>query len=127
MIVVVKLTTLWLGLVSDPAQARSFPYLSAASSQPKVQATARLYAGGNTRMVRRRGRQSGQQFTLLGCDAAQRQLIEFDWLGQLLAVRDDRGRKYFGFYVDPQITEHAYNGDCDISITVTEVTRSEAV
>lgn len=127
MIAVVYVTNLWLSLAADLTQLQTFPYLSANSSAPKIQVSTKLYAGGNYRVVRQRGRQSTQQFTLLCCTAAQRQLIEFDWLGELLVVRDDRGRKYFGVYADPQVTEHPYNDECDITITMQEITKSESV
>lgn len=125
--VVCTLRTLWLTLASDPTQSRSFTYMTGLSSTPTVQVSTRLYAGGNYRQVTMKGRQSGLPVTLTACTAEDRQVIEFDWLGKLLCVRDDRGRKFYGSYGQPQIAEHPYNGECDITVTFVETTVSEAV
>lgn len=123
----VTLDTLWLNLVSDLSQCWSFPLMSGLQSQPASNVTSRQYAGGNTRMVTVKGRQSVLPVTLLALDAADRQTIEFDLLGVLLCVRDDRGRKFYGYYTNPQVTEHQYDDECDVTVTFTEVTYSEAV
>jgi hypothetical protein len=123
----VTLGTLWLNLASDLSQSWSFPMLSSLQSSPTVNTTSRLYAGGNYRQVTTPGRQSSLAVTVSAATADDRQALEFDLVGVLLCVRDDRGRKFYGFYTNPQVAEHQFDAECEIALTFAEVTVSEAV
>ena len=57
---------------------------------------------------------------------------QIDWLvahvGQLLCVRDDRGRKVYGTYFDVEVTENVARADYgDAALQFTEVTHTEVV
>lgn len=125
--ITVTLSTLWLSDARDLTQVESFPYLSALGSTPTVGVTSTLYAAGNTRMLTTPGRQSNLAVTLLACTADQRQRIEFDWLGVPLVVRDDRARRFWAYYNSVQVTEHQYDDECDITLTLIEFSHTDAV
>lgn len=123
----VNLTALWINLASDLSQAWSFDLVTSLQMQPVVNTAARRYAGGNYRMFTTPGRQAVMPVTIRALDADQRTLLEVTLPGVLLCVRDNTGRKFYGFYANPQITEHTYNDECDITLTFQQVTVSEAV
>jgi hypothetical protein len=123
----VQLRTLWLNLASDPSQAMSFPYMSALTWSKEQPGEVRRYANGRTRIIRRAGQTRTAEVTLTGCNREQ-----IDWLeehvGDLVCVRDDRGRKVFGAYLIVPVAEAQHRRDRgDVSLSLAEVSFSEAV
>jgi hypothetical protein len=123
----ISLHTGWINLLADLSQYWSFPSMSGLQSQPIVNVTSRRFAAGNYRMIVQKGRQSSLAVSFAGLSSAERMILEFELPGQALCFRDDRGRKVYGFYANPQFTEHQYDDGCDASLTVQELTYSEAV
>lgn len=128
------LETLWINLASDLSQFLTFPYMTALGSQPTIQISSDPYAGGNIRKTRQKGYKASLSVTLQAVTPAQRVLLEFDadnggWLGETVCVRDDRGRKFYGYWGDspPQITEYPTTDECDVTLTFTQITHSETV
>lgn len=124
----VTLDRLWINLIdgADSSTARSFQFVGSLQSQPQMQVSSRVYADGRARLSYVLGRQAQLQVTLRAVSEDDRVLFEFDqpaggWLGRKVWFRDDRGRKLAGFWAPPQIIEHQYNAECDISLTITEV------
>lgn len=122
----VSLGTVWLTLVSDQTDSVSFVAMTQLTSTPQNAGQVRRYASGRTRAVVPVG--VPNQFQLVAA-ACSRDVIV--WLeshtGQLLLVRDDRGRKFYGTYFQPGTAEHAYDLEGDVSLTIDEVSYSEAV
>jgi hypothetical protein len=123
----VTLTRLWLNLASDPSRSWSFAYITGLQSQPAIGASSAPYAAGNYRMSGTPGRQSQLPVTLTAVSRYDRYALEFELPKQLLCVRDDRGRKFYGYYSNPQATEHLYNDECDMTLTFLEVAYSETL
>lgn len=122
----VTLTEVWLNLKTDDSQTRSFAYVSSFTSQPAMAISSAVYADGNARMSWVIGYQAKVTVTLLAVSGTDRRLFEFPaaaggWLGELVWFRDDRGRKFCGYFDPPQITEHGYNSECDVQLAFTQV------
>jgi hypothetical protein len=123
----VTLQTLWLNLASDPSQSWSFPLLASLTSSPSIDIQTQQTADGSFRASTTPGRQGSVQCTVRCADSTQRQALEVTLLGELLCIRDNVGRKFYGMIDSkPSISEHAYNDQCDISLSFTEFTHDEA-
>lgn len=122
----VTLWTLWLNDTLDPSDWMSFPFMSALGSSPQQDVAISRYAGGRARASTTAGVLQQLTATLPACSPEQRVWAE-SHAGRLLCARDDRGRKFFGVYTNPTVDEHQYNDDCDIGLTINEVSHSEAV
>lgn len=124
--VTVTLTTAWLNLAADPAVYVSLPTLDGLSVEKAQDGEVRALSNGRRRVVRRAG--VGRTASL-EVRAATR--AEVDWLeehvGDLVCVRDDRGRKFFGVYLVVAADEIRGNDYADVSLSLSEVTHSEAV
>lgn len=122
----VALKTLWLNDALDLADAREFPLMSALQVTSAVQGEVRPRANGRQVFVRRAGIARTFTVTLRHCDREQ-----IDWLdgklGSLLLVRDDRGRKAYAVYREVPVDEIGHTGEGHVSLTLTEVSHSEAV
>lgn len=122
----VTLTTLWLNDATDLTDYRSFPLMNQLRATPQTPGEVRLYANGRFRSIKRAGAQQQLAATLAACDRDQ-----VDWIeahaGRLLLVRDDRGRKFYGTYYGPTIDEHPYDDEADVTLTLVEISHSEAV
>lgn len=102
--------------------------MSALGSQPQKQITTAVYADGNARASSMKGRAAQVTATLLDVEQGDRELLEYDadsspagWLGEKVWVRDDRSRRFAAVFSNPQITEHGYDGLCDIILTFNQV------
>jgi len=123
---IVALATLWLNDASALSDSQSFPYMSKMAAVPQTPGEVRPYANGRYRAINRAGVQSRHNVTLPACSRMQIAWIEAK-AGQLLCIRDDRGRKYYGVYYNPTIDEHPYDTNADVTLSLIEVTHSEAV
>ena len=138
----VILTTLWLNSAADLSDFASFPGMTSLKSTPAVQGIVKQYATGRLRAITRAGSQNQVAATLTDCSPDQ-----VEWLtnhsAQLVLVRDDRGRKFYGIYGisntasttttgtlaagSAAYDEHPFDGNTDVTVTFYEVTNSEAV
>ena len=86
----------------------------------------RTYAGGRLRLVTTAGIARTATVTIV--EASRDQI---NWLqsvtGQLVLIRDDRGRKIWGTFLNPKVTENQHNSYGDVTLIVNEITYSEAV
>ena len=122
----VQFTAVVITLAKDQGQCAWFEFASSLQVQPQMQISSAVYADGQPRMSWSEGYQTKLSCTLSAVTADQRVLLELPasrggWLGETVIVRDDRGRKFSAYFDPPQITEHQYNGECDIAVTFTEV------
>lgn len=123
----VTLGTVWLNLAADPSVYLSLPTMASLSATTAVPGEVRRMANGRMRSVTRAGSARGAEVDVENATRA-----EIDWLeahvGDLVCVRDDRGRKFFGVYysvpVEEMLGQPGYGG---VSLSLAEVTHSEAV
>lgn len=124
----VNLPGLFFNAVADPADRLAV--LHAGDLSRAVEAPGRVVrgAGGRVRVVRRAG--AAREWSLR-LDFLSREQVR--WLeshvGELLCVRDVRGNKVFGVYLGVQVDDVPMPDGlpADVSLTVTEITHSEAV
>lgn len=83
-------------------------------------------ANGRTRLIRRAGSDRQLQVSVRRADRATRERIK-DWSGLLLLLRDGRGRKVYGSYLDPKFSERPGLPVTDITLTFVELSFDEAV
>lgn len=122
----VSLVTLWLNDAEDLSDVLATDALSTLTLAPQTQGAVRLYANGRTRSITRAGKSQNATIKILNCARADVQWVE-DHAGRLLLVRDPLGRKFYGVYYVPTITERPFELTADIALELTEVTHSEAV
>jgi hypothetical protein len=123
----VALTTVWLNLASDLTDNQSFPMMSKLSVTPERPGEAREYANGRIRLVRKGAQKTTFNVTLPLCTRDQIEWIEAN-TGELMLIRDDRGRKVWGTYFKPSIDEVSEDTDAgDVEFTFVEITHSEAL
>ena len=122
----VTLSTVWINLASTLSNYQSFPQMSTLSVDTNQPGQVRTYAGGRLRLVTTAGVARTAAVTLAECTRDQ-----INWLqsvvGQTVLVRDDRGRKIWGTFLTPKVTENQHNGNGDVTLTINEITYSEAV
>lgn len=123
----VTLGTAWLNVASDPSDWVSLPTMSSLSVSTMQAGDVRRLANGRLRSVTRAGQMRSFD---LSVESAPR--AEIDWLedhvGQVVCVRDDRGRKVFALYFAVDVEETRGNADLGgVSVSLTEVSWSEAV
>lgn len=122
----VNLRAIWFNPVTDPADYLALRFVTGFSRAVETPGRVARGAGGRVRVIRQAGRavQWG-----LGFKALTR--AQVGWLdartGQVVCVRDDRGQKVFGTWLSMNVEERLYNKECDVTLTFTEVTYSEAV
>lgn len=122
----VTLRTLWLNDADDLSDYRSFNLMAKMSVTTQKPAEVRRMAGGRRRVVTRDGTAREFDVDLPNLTRAQVEWLE-DHLGRVLLVRDDRGRKMYGAYFALPDDAHAYDVESDVSLTLVEITRDEAV
>lgn len=122
----VSLGTLFIGDAANLADQIMFPFMSQLAVTAEVSGENRRYANGRIRSVSRSGKVEIAAVALPACTRAQVQWLE-DHLGRTVLVRDDRGRKLYGNYRSLNISEHAYNKEADVTLTVSSVSYSEVV
>ena len=123
----ITLKTVWMNLQTELTTPRNFPAMSSLKPTVKQPGEVRTYAGGRLRLITRAGIARSYVLTLPACSRDQITWLETN-AGQLMCVRDDRGRKiraaYFEVPVDEIPTDPTLG---DIVLTLSEVTFSEAV
>lgn len=116
----------WLALAADLTQQIELD-VDELSDELTVDGEVRTYAGGRRRSITKAGQP--RQIPISGRLLAQRTLLETltSWRGQVVLYRDARGRKAFGTFFALTVVENPVVDACDISLTLQEVTVSEAV
>lgn len=122
----VVLETVWLNLAADPSVRMSFPMMSELNVATTQPGEVRTMANGRQRLVRVAGLSRAVSLTLAYCTPAQVAWLELH-VGELMCVRDDRGRKLFAAYLQVPVDEHQSGGHSDVSLSLSEITHSEAV
>lgn len=122
----ITLATVWLSVASDYSDYITLTTMSALTSAPQNPGSVRRYAGGRFRAVTQAGTPNQFAVNAHACDRTTIEWFE-SHTGIVVLVRDDRGRKFYGTYFVPSTTEHAYDVEGDITVTISEVSFSEAV
>lgn len=122
----VTLGTVWLNLVSDPSVSLTLPTMASLSIATGQDGEVRRLANGRLRLVKRAGQARSASVDIEGATRTEVEWLE-DHVGDLLCVRDDRGRKFFGAYMGVEADEVRANDYANVSLVLTEVTHSEAV
>lgn len=126
--VAVNLGAIFLNDVADPSDYLRLVYVRRFSKNPgSVRGEVRRMAGGRTRLVLMEGRDVSWELTF-GTTTPE----EKEWLvahtGRLLCVRDDRGGKFFGAYLESPWDERTWSKDAEnVQLSITELTHSEVV
>jgi hypothetical protein len=121
----VHLTQTWVTNVATGDSVRAYTAKGRTSLRQREVETRRL-AGGRFRAITTLGVRRSQTFGLRDISLAEAQMLE-DWIGQLVLIRDNRGRKMFGTYAEVQYVDNMSVNYYDVSLVVTEVTYSESV
>lgn len=114
-----------LSLASDPSQAVA-AFSSDRADQPTVPGEVRRMANGRLRVVRRKGSSRSIGATLRNLTPAQVETV-IGWTGETVLFRDVWGRKVYCAYFAPSIKDYADRSGQDVSLSLSEVTFSEAV
>lgn len=138
----IQLATLWLNDLADLSDNVNFPLMAAVTDTPAIgaatvsaandnsttsgQVPIRLYAGGNLRAISQPGAQRVLAPTLYACTPLQEAWF-YAHQGLTLLVRDDRGRRFYAQYFTYQSAPHQFDGNTDITLSLTELTGSDAV
>lgn len=123
----VTLTALWLNLATNTADYQAFQNPVALVVKTTKDGSVRKLANGRLRAVLGTAKPRVFETQLELCTRTQ-----IDWLeahvGDLVCVRDDRGRKVYGTYFEVPVTENVFRSDYgDVALVITETTHSEAV
>lgn len=122
----IDLTTVWINDWSSVADVQSFPLMSRLSVETSTPGKVQTYANGRLRYIGSPTRSRSWSIDLQACTRDQVSWLE-DHAGRIVCARDDRGRKVFGVFVSVPADEHQYDDETDVSLSLAEVTVSEAV
>ena len=120
-----KLSKIWVNLASSGQAVAS----ASAPGRPEsyqIGGEVRTYAGGRQRAITRKGEAGTYEFRLLLLDRDAVETLR-DWTGQLVQVRDNRGRRYFGVYFGLGVVEQRGRSTWHVDITLRVVTVDEGV
>jgi hypothetical protein len=109
--------------LSDVLRLNATVGLSEARSIP---GSFRRGANGRTRLIRRAGLDRSMSVSIGRADRTVRAVLE-QWAGELLLLRDGRGRKVYGSYLSPQFAEKPGLPFTAISLTFVELSYDESV
>ena len=122
----ITLTTVWINLASTLSNYQNFPLLSTLDVETDQPGEVRTYAGGRLRLVTNAGIARTATVTLPECSRDQINWLQ-TYVGQVMLFRDDRGRKIWGAYLKPKVSENQHNTGGDVTLIINEITYSEAV
>lgn len=122
----ILLDTVWLNAASDPSDYASFPLMSALAVATSQSGEVRQYAGGRTRLVLKAGTPRNISLDLPELDRTQVTWLE-SHVGQIVLVRDDRGRKIWAAYITAGVDETQGDTTASAGISLTEVSFTEVV
>lgn len=125
------LSAVWLNTASDLSDMRAFAYIGdGLSSSTKARGEVRQLANRRRLIVQGSGGAldlaESMQVTLVRCDRD-----DVAWLkartGVLMCVRDHVGTKFYGSWLEaPRQVDSQYRDRIDVSLTIDQVTHSEA-
>lgn len=123
----ITIDSIFINVASNPSDYRSFPLMSALNVTPTQPGEVRQLASGRSRLVLKAG---GVKHAI----SATLPLLDrtdVEWLqsraGQLMCVRDDRGRKIWAAYLSLPTDENQGLATADVSLTLAEVSHSDVV
>lgn len=123
----ISLDHVWINLSADPSVYQEFPNMAELSVTSSTAGEVRQYAGGRRRIVRRAGRARSVSLTIPYCDRARIEWLEEN-AGELVCVRDDRGRKIWGVFFEVAVQEHEFDPDYGaVSLEIAESSHVEEV
>ena len=123
----ITLATVWMNVAADPSDYRAFPLMSALNVTAAKRGEVRPMASGRTRLVLRAGSaKKGISVTLPELERTDVEWLE-ERVGQLLCVRDDRGRKVWATYLTHSAEENRGRSTGNVTLTLSEVSHEEVV
>ena len=122
----VTLATVWINLAANASNYQTFPLMSLLDVETVQPGSVRDYAGGRFRLVTIAGVARKATITLPECPRDQINWLQSN-VGNVVLVRDDRGRKIWGAYLNPKVNENQHNGNGDVMLVIDEITYSEVV
>ena len=123
----IALRTVWINLASDPSDYQSFALLSALHVTKDKPGSVNKYASGRRRLILKPGTDYSISLTLPQLTRAQIVWLDLH-VGDLVLVRDDRGRKIWCTYLSLPIDEDGSDIEYgDGSLSLVEITYSEIV
>lgn len=120
----VVLNSVWLNLAADPTVYLWLPTMASLSISTGQDGEVRRLANGRLRLVKRAGQARSASVDIEGATRTEVEWLE-DHVGDLVCVRDDRGRKFFGVYMSVDADEIRANDYAGVSLALVEVTHSE--
>jgi hypothetical protein len=121
-----SLGTVWLNSASDLSDFLAVEYVTGIEAAPTQAGEVRTYAGGRLRNVSWDGDQQNLNLTFGVLTRSAVRWVERH-AGRTIVVRDPVGRKFFGVYRNPRITERRGENAADVSLTVEQTSSSEVV
>lgn len=122
----VALDTVILSLASDLTQMIPLD-VSSLSEDDGVAGETRIYANGRVRSITRAGRRRTVPITFdLVQDRATLGRLR-TWIGKTVLARDPYGRKLYGVFHGLSVTERIPVDVVEVSLTLAEISYSEAV
>lgn len=122
----VTLDDVWIHKGDDPSTYVRCSYTRPARENVDREGEVRRYAGGRFRSIAQVGRRKEVTFTLTWVSNADFDTLA-SWAGDLVMVRDARGRLVWGVYQSADINDRRAYKEGDVTLTVTEVTHDEEV
>jgi hypothetical protein len=83
------------------------------------------YVGGRQRSIAQEGERGTYTFVMLRLTRTDVETLR-TWMGQVVQVRDNKGRRFYGVYFDVEIIEYI-DARYNVSIKLTVVTQTEGV
>jgi hypothetical protein len=121
-----NLGTVYLNSAIDYSDFLAVEFVTGVESDPTQAGDVRVYAGGRLRDVATDGDQKNLNLSFGVMSRAAVRWIE-SHAGKPIVVRDPVGRKFFGVYRNPRITERKGENAADVTLTVQETTSTEVV
>lgn len=119
------LNRVWVNLVAT-GQGVSGMSARDRSEDYAVPLEVRTYAGGRRRSIRSAGTMGGYKVQLLLIPRATVDTL-VSWEGQLVQVRDHKGRRFFGVYPSVEVVEIVSRSTWHAGFELTVVTAAEGV
>lgn len=116
----------WLNLASTGEAITAVRTVEDADSR-SMQGRIATYSGGRQRAVTQEGIGGTWQLTLVQMSIADTETLR-SWMGQTILVRDNRGRKEYGVFLEvPRSTWKEQLDTYDVALTLLLVSYDEAV
>ena len=122
----VALDTVWLSLASDLTQSLQLE-VSSLSDDDVVFGEVRRYAGGRDRSIVRKGRRRTFELSFDAVGNRAQIATLRGWTGLVVLLRDPFGRKAYCVFYGSPLSERIPVDMPEVSLTLSEVTVSEAV